>query len=67
MAEAADLHARVGIASIDGFVGQNIEELGEFGRVKLAVGFRTLFEKYNERVIEVEADRSLQIEIPANL
>ena len=58
---------RVGVVSIESFVGQNIEELGGFGRGGLAEGFRALLDKYNERVEAVEADRSLLIRLPANL
>lgn len=67
MAEALNLEARVGIISIESFLGQNIEELGEFGRANLATGFRQLLAKYNERVSNVENDRSLLIGMPANL
>ena len=67
MADAIDVQDRVGIVSIELFVGQNIEELGEFGQSSLAVGFRNLLAKYNERVAIVEADRSLLINTPVNL
>lgn len=67
MAEMKGISDRVGLYSIEAFVGQNIEELSEFGRGNLSQGWKTLLEKYNERVIEVETDRSLLIEIPANL
>ena len=67
MAEADDLDARVWVAAIESFVGRNIEEIGGFGRYGLARGFRTLLETYNGRVAEVESDRSLMIDIPANL
>ena len=67
MAEAFNVQDRVGIVAIESFVGHNIEELGEFGKEKLAEGFRRLLAKYNERVADVEADRSLLISPPANL
>ena len=67
MAEAIGVQDRVGIFPIESFVGQNIEELGGFGRGGLAEGFRALLDKYNERVEGVEADRSLLIRLPANL
>ena len=67
MAEAIDVQDRVGILAVESFVGQNIEELGEFGKGGLAEGFRKLLEKYNERGKNVEADRSLLIRLPANL
>ena len=53
--------------AIESFVGQNIEELGGFGRGGLAEGFRRLLDKYNERVEDTETDRSLLIKLPANL
>ena len=67
MAETIDVQDRVGILAIESFVGQNIEELGEFGKGGLAEGFRKLLETYNERVEEVETDRSLLIRLPENL
>lgn len=67
MAEAIGVQDRVGIVSVESFVGQNIEELGGFGRGGLAEGFRAVLNKYNERVEAVEADRSLLIRVPANL
>ena len=67
MAETIDVQERVGILAIESFVGQNIEELGEFGKGGLAEGFRKLLETYNERVGEVETDRSLLIRLPENL
>ena len=67
MAEAIGVQERVGVVSIESFVGQNIEELGGFGRGGLAEGFRALLDKYNERVEAVEADRSLLMRLPANL
>ncbi|MEK7996797.1 MAG: DUF4928 family protein [Planctomycetota bacterium] len=67
MAEIATLQDRMGIFSIEQFVGQNIEEIGEFGRAALAQNIKALLEKYNERVAAAETDRSLLIQIPDNL
>ena len=67
MAGTIDMGAMVAIFSIESFVGQNIEELGGFGKDKLATGFRELVQKYNERVADAEVDRSLLIEPPTNL
>ena len=67
MAKTAEALDSIGIVAIESFVGQNIEELGGFGRVDLANRFRELLEKYNERVGDVEVDRSLLIGLPANL
>ncbi|OUM87550.1 MAG: hypothetical protein BAA01_06565 [Bacillus thermozeamaize] len=67
MAEMEGIADRIGLYSIEAFVGQNVEEICEFGRGNLARGWKTLLEKYNERVLAVETDRSLLIDIPANL
>ena len=67
MARNAGLESRIWIIAIESFVGQNIEELGGFARDSLAVGLKRLLETYNTRVSEAEVDRSLGIEIPANL
>lgn len=67
MAETLGIQAKVAVLSIENFVGQNLEELGEFGKANLATGILKLLEKYNERVAAVEADRSLLIEVPENL
>lgn len=67
MAEMKSIVDRVGILSIESFVGQNIEEMGEFERRNLSKTWRELLEEYNRRVNQVETDRSLLIEIPNNL
>ena len=55
------------VESIESFVSQNIEELSEFASSRVPQGLKGLFEKYNDRVSEVETDMSLQINIPAGL
>ena len=45
MADAINIHDRVGIVAIESFVGHNIEELGEFGQNNMAEGFRKLLAK----------------------
>jgi len=67
LAEIAGYQQRIGISSLEQFVGQNIEEIGEFGKAALAKNVKALLEKYNERILAVETDRSLLIEIPNNL
>ena len=57
----------MGILAIESFVGQNIEELGEFGKGKPATGFRKLLATYSERVVEDETDRSFLISLPEDL
>jgi hypothetical protein len=61
MSENLELREKIGVQSLEAFVGQNIEELSEFGKANLAREFRLLFEKYNERVAEAETDRLILI------
>ena len=67
LAENLNLQERIGVQPIETFVGQNVEEISEFGQQSLAREFRRLLEKYNNRVAEIETDRSLLIDIPENL
>ena len=62
-----DTSGRVSVESIESFVSQNIEELSDFAGMKVAQNIRRLFDRYNQRVAEVETDLSLQIRIPAAL
>ncbi len=50
--------------SLESFVGQNIDEISSFSKPALLNEFRSLLEAYNQRVDEVESDKSLLIEIP---
>lgn len=67
LAELSGHSDKIGISSLEQFVGQNIEEIGEFGKEALRKNVKALLEKYNERVADKESDRSLLIEIPENL
>ena len=67
MAEMNDLGDRIDVASIESFVADNIGELSNFSADQLAHGFLRLLEEYNRRVDLAELDKSLMIEIPANL
>ena len=67
MADQIDEGDLVDVVAVEEFIGHNIEEIGEFSRVNLGDGLRTLLEKYNERVSEVEPDPALLIEVPSNL
>ncbi len=58
---------RVTVESIESFIGQNIEELSIFSKDKLIDGFSRLLQTYNHRVDQVEADKSMLIEIPRHL
>jgi hypothetical protein len=67
LAELGGQAERIGALSLEQFVGQNIEELGGFGRTALATNLKALVERYNQRVEAVETDRSILIELPDNL
>jgi hypothetical protein len=58
---------KVSVESLETFVSQNIEELGEFSVVGLKDSLIRLINIYNTRVDEVEVDKSLMIELPSNL
>lgn len=58
---------RIAVESIESFVATNIDELSEFDGANLKSGFRRLLEKYNDRVGEIELDKSMLIDIPPNL
>lgn len=58
---------RVWVESIESFVGQNVAELSMFSSNRLTDVFRHLLETYNQRVDEVETDKSMLVEIPYNL
>ena len=58
---------RIAVEAIESFVATNVDELSEFDGTKLKSGFRCLLDKYNERVNEIELDKSMLIDIPANL
>lgn len=58
---------RVAVEAIESFVATNVDELAEFDGVKLKSGFRSLLDKYNERVEAIELDKSMLIDIPPNL
>jgi Domain of unknown function (DUF4928) len=57
---------QIAVESIESFVSQNLEELALFSKER-ARQMRLLLETYNERVSQVETDKSLLIEIPENL
>ncbi len=57
----------ISVVSIESFIATNIDELSDFEGSKLVSGLRRLLEKYNDRVDEVELDKSILIDIPPNL
>lgn len=67
MADTLEVSHRVGILALESYVGQNLEEIGKYGKVTIASGLRSLMETYNERVLAIETDHSLLLEIPENL
>ena len=58
---------RITVQSIEAFIAQNLEELSGFSKsriIKILEGFLNL---YNERVEAVEIDKSMLVDLPANL
>jgi hypothetical protein len=58
---------KITVLSIEAFVAQNLDELSEFTTSENARQMLRLLQIYNRRVDEAETDKSLLIEIPANL
>ena len=58
---------QIAVESIESFVSQNINEISDFNTNKLLESFKALIRIYNRRVDEIETDKSLMIELPANL
>ena len=67
LAEMNQLEHPLNIRAIEAFVADNIDELSTFSTDQLAHGFLRLLDEYNRRVDLAELDKSLMIEIPANL
>lgn len=67
LAEDKDLQDHVSIVPIESFVGQNVEELGEFTKEKVRPEIAAVLKEYNRRVAEAESDQSLQIKLPKNV
>lgn len=59
------LDERVGVQSIESFVGTNVEEMGSFASEDIRLGVARLIRQYNERIEDCESDQSLRIEEPA--
>lgn len=57
---------KVTVETIESFVAQNLDEISQFSRSR-TTQLKNLIEMYNGRVREVEADASLQIELPGSL
>jgi hypothetical protein len=67
LAEMNGLIDQIDVDPIETYVGTNIAEQSEYDSDQLAHGFLRLFDEYNRRVEIAEIDKSLLIEIPANL
>lgn len=67
LAEIGGVREKIGIGSLEQFIGQNMEELGEFSKTDILSNLRCLLIAYNQRVGVSETDHSLLIEIPGNL
>lgn len=63
--ESEGLENRVGVQSIESFVGTNVEEMGNFDFSDIRTGVARLIRAYNDRIKECEIDQSLRIEEPA--
>ena len=66
-AEAEKVEDKTAITSIEQFIGQNVDEMGEFAQGKTKTQIAAMLAEYNSRVAEVENDQSIQIVIPKNV
>ena len=55
------------VTSVEDFVSLSVDTMGEFAVVRSNAQLKRLLEIYNQRVAEVEADKSLLIEMPKEL
>ena len=58
---------QIAVESIEAFVSQNVDELATFSNQGRATELKQLLVTFNSRVNAVEMNKSLMIEIPANL
>jgi hypothetical protein len=58
---------RIFVQSIEAFVGGNLDGMSIFARRDIAGQFRALLETHNQRVDEIELDKSMLIEPPRAL
>lgn len=65
--EEYHLTGRAGLYSIESFVGQNLDEMGEFDTEGVRSSIADLLTEYNRRVEHSETNRGLLIQIPDNL
>lgn len=62
--ESEGMQSRVGVQSIETFVGTNVEEMGGFEAQDIRAGAARLVRRYNERIDACEVDKSLMIKEP---
>jgi len=62
--DSEGLGNRVGVQSIESFVGTNIEEMSLFSASDIRKGIAHLIRRYNERIYYCETDKSLMVEEP---
>lgn len=62
--DSEGLGNRVGVQSIESFVGTNVEEMGSFSASDIREGIARLIRRYNERIYHCETDKSLMVEEP---
>lgn len=62
--DSEGLGNRVGVQSIESFVGTNVEEMGGFSTSDIREGVAKLIRRYNERIYHCETDKSLMVEEP---
>jgi hypothetical protein len=63
LAEAQGIDARIGVFAIEDFVAQNIIEMSKGQQQSFVETMKSIIEKYNRRLEEVETDLSLKIEL----
>lgn len=61
------LDGKITVEAMESFVGQNIDEIGEFSHRTVKENLRLLIETYNTRVNAIEPDKSMLIEMPPQL
>lgn len=62
--DSEGLGNRVGVQSIESFVGTNIEEMCGFDGKDIKAGIARLIRRYNERIHDCETDKSLMVVEP---
>jgi hypothetical protein len=67
LAEIEGLQDKVAIVSLEGFVGENIGEMGSYRRDAVKPEVAAVLIEYNRRVAEAETDQSIQIKVPRHL